>query len=372
MNMESNTIPTQSFTWTNFYTEFADKLLHYKYKRAELVAILENVFHGLGMKYPFMENGMSETDICPFTVFGCFNKGITDENRKAIMDRLGKKLGVQVNIPEQFDGVPVLNNMKAKFYGDKDTKKPDDISNLWDVFEAGLQYADSPSEVTKNAIIGCYDKVRKQSGIRWNITMGLYWIRPFAYLNLDATNRSYLTSESNPFLADLLKVCSLKQLPSATTYLDLVALCKENFQRSSIPYHSFPELSTRAWIQSSPVEPSGKTSNASFLKWFVPVIDALRKLGGSATPEEVRNQIAADLNLHDEIINETRGKTGMKKFDNEVAFARNYLAYEGYIDKAVRGVWSLTEKGRTAAITEKIASDIFLKWVDILKERREI
>ena len=123
---------------------------------------------------------------------------------------------------------------------------------------------------------------------------------------------------------------------------------------------------------SNPVEPSGKTSNASFLKWFVPVIDALRKLGGSATPEEVRNQIAADLNLPDEIINETRGKTGMKKFDNEVAFARNYLAYEGYIDKAVRGVWSLTEKGRTAAITEKIASDIFLKWVDILKERREI
>ena len=48
---------------------------------------------------------------------------------------------------------------------------------------------------------------------------------------------------------------------------------------------------------SNPVEPSGKTSNASFLKWFVPVIDALRKLGGSATPEEVRNQIAADLNL---------------------------------------------------------------------------
>ena len=62
----------------------------------------------------------------------------------------------------------------------------------------------------------------------------------------------------------------------------------------------------------------------------------------------------------------------MKKFDNEVAFARNYLAYEGYIDKAVRGVWSLTEKGRAAAITEQIASDIFLKWVDILKERREI
>jgi 5-methylcytosine-specific restriction protein B len=35
------------------------------------------------------------------------------------------------------------------------------------------------------------------------------------------------------------------------------------------------------------------------------------------------------LNLPDEVVNETRGKTAVKKFDNEVAFARNYLVMRG-------------------------------------------
>jgi 5-methylcytosine-specific restriction protein B len=71
------------------------------------------------------------------------------------------------------------------------------------------------------------------------------------------------------------------------------------------------------------------------------------------------------------MINETRGKTAVKKFDNEVAFARNYLVYEGYIDSSVRGVWSLTEKGLSAPMDDEIASEIFIKWVNILKERRD-
>ena len=264
--MESNAIPIESFAWTTFYMEFADQLLHYKHKRSELLALIESVYKSLGMKFPFTDNGVPETDICPFTVFGCFNKGITDENRKAIMGGLGNKLGVQASIPERFDGIPLLNNMAAKFYGNKTTGKPDDISNLWDVFEAGMQYADSLSEVNKNAFIGCYDKVRKQYGIKWNLTIGLFWIRPLFYLNLDETNRSYLMGDSNPFHEDLLKISSLKQLPSATTYLQLIAFCQECFKKIDSHYHSFPELSHRAWIGSSPVEPSDKSSNASRLK----------------------------------------------------------------------------------------------------------
>ena len=369
--MNSTAQISESFAWIKFYTEFADKLFWYKDKRTELLVILESVYESLGMKYPFTDNGVPESDICPFTVFGCFNKGITDQNRKAIMSGIGSKLGVQASIPERFDGIPVLNNMRAWFYGYKADRKPDDISNLWDIFEAGLQYADNPSEVTKIAFSGCYDKVRKQLGIKWNITMGLFWIRPFSYLNLDETNRSYLIKDSNPFYKELLKISNLKQVPSANAYLAVIALCKEFFERSDSPCHSFPELSYRAWTNSGAGETSVKSSSASFLKWFAPLINALRELGGSATPEQVRNQIIFDLNLSDDVINEIRGKTETKKFDNEVAWARNYLAYEGYIDKTVRGVWALTEKGRTSTITDKIASDIVFKWVDILKERRE-
>jgi len=114
-----------------------------------------------------------------------------------------------------------------------------------------------------------------------------------------------------------------------------------------------------------------KQSKASFLQWFAPLVDALKHLGGSATPKDARERIISNLNLSDDLVNETRGKTNHKKFDNEVAWARNYLAYEGYIDKKVRGIWVLTEKGKNVVMTRELASGIFLKWVEILKERRE-
>lgn len=42
-----------------------------------------------------------------------------------------------------------------------------------------------------------------------------------------------------------------------------------------------------------------------FVNYFVPLIEALRDLGGSARPAEVRQAIAAKLNLSDETLTET-------------------------------------------------------------------
>ena len=363
--MESN-----NFAWTKFYSEFADKLLQYKSNRVELLGIIKGVFDKLGMRYPFMDNGIPIDDICPFTVLGCFNKGITDDNRIALMRSFVENLGVTTEVPTKFDGIPVLNPMRAWFFGYKANRKPDDISNLWNVFEAAIGYADSPSDMTKTTFSSSYDKVRKQLCIKWNITMGLYWIRPFAYLNLDERNRGYLLNRENAYAAEIASISNLKQPPTAKTYLELIAACKARFNQADSIFHSFPELSQGAWLTST-ADSKKKVSTASFLKWFAPLVNALRELGGTGAPEQVRNQIISDLNLSDEVINETRGKTGAKKFDNEVAFARNYLTYEDYIDKSVRGLWKLTEKGMTAPINEEIASEIFMKWIDILKDRRE-
>jgi 5-methylcytosine-specific restriction protein B len=159
-------------------------------------------------------------------------------------------------------------------------------------------------------------------------------------------------------------------LPSAKIYLNIINECNNIFNQVDSQYKNFPELSHSAWTTSTP--DIKKISSAKFLRWFAPTIDALKKLDGTGTPEQVRNQIIADLNLSDDIINEVRGKTGTNKFANEVAFARNYLTYDGYIDKSVRGIWQLTPKGFDVNITDSLASEIFLKWVDILKEKREM
>ena len=70
-------------------------------------------------------------------------------------------------------------------------------------------------------------------------------------------------------------------------------------------------------------------------------------------------------------ISETRGKSKVNKFENEVAFARSYLVRGGYIDNSVTGIWTLTEQGKTVDMTEELASEIFKNgWHDMLEKRK--
>jgi restriction system protein len=113
-----------------------------------------------------------------------------------------------------------------------------------------------------------------------------------------------------------------------------------------------------------------KKSKAEFVKWFGPLLDALRDLGDSGRPREVSARIAKSLNLPDEILDETL-KSGGSKFHNQVAWARQYLVWEGLLDSSKYGTWKLTEKGRHAQISETEAREIFLKWVAIHAQNRK-
>lgn len=95
-----------------------------------------------------------------------------------------------------------------------------------------------------------------------------------------------------------------------------------------------------------------------FVRYFPEVITALRELGNSGTPAEVRERIATQLNLSDNILN-AQTKSGIARFENQVAWARFYLAKAGYIDASKRGVWSLTEKGAASSLTHKESMKIF-------------
>jgi restriction system protein len=96
-----------------------------------------------------------------------------------------------------------------------------------------------------------------------------------------------------------------------------------------------------------------------FVSYFWPLIEALNKLGGSARPAEVREEIAAKLGISDAAQAETL-PSGFPRFDNQVHWARFYLAKAGIIDSSSRGVWTLTEKGRAVPrLTHQEALEIF-------------
>jgi restriction system protein len=85
-----------------------------------------------------------------------------------------------------------------------------------------------------------------------------------------------------------------------------------------------------------------------FVGYFWPVVAALKDLGGSARPSEVREKIATNLGISDKAQTDVL-QSGLPRFDNQVAWARFYLAKAGIIDSSSRGVWTLTEKGRSLA-----------------------
>lgn len=236
------------YEWTSFYEEMATALLEYKNNRGELLDGINKIFDKIDMNNPLNKKNVEGTekqlnDICPFTVFGLFNKGITNQNRILIMQHLAKLLGIKNNIPTSFDGIPVLNNMKAWFFGDDDNRGGNDIDNLWELFEVAINLNKDYTLENKSLFINIYDKVIQQHGIQWNITFGLYWIRPWTYLTLDNNTRTTLVEE----LKITIPRNSSKKMCMGKDYIGLVELMKNNFEQDSYPVHSFPELSFKAW-----------------------------------------------------------------------------------------------------------------------------
>lgn len=349
------------YDWTNIYQEFANKLLEYKDNRSELINKLQEIYNELeDIRYPLVYKNESLNDVCPFTVMGMFNKQISKENRINIIAKIKEKFNLNMEVPTDLSGIPVLNNQKDWFYK---VGQKEDINNLWKLFEIAIQFADTPNE--DNYIYFCkiFDTVKNQKLARWNITMGLFWIRPYSYLNLDSRNREYLCKTKDNFKV-IRKISDLKNVPTAEEYIKIINECKNIFDIENSKFKNFVEFSDNSFL-------TDKKSNASFLRWFKPLLEALKELGGSATPSEVRKKIIEKEKLSEENINEVRGKNEVNKFANELAFARNYLVYEGLIDGSERGIWKITKLGRAIEMTDNEASRIFSKWVSKLKDKRD-
>lgn len=234
-------------TWPNFYMEFANTLLKYKNNRQELIEKIKRVYYTNNISLPTLEKDRNIVDIDPFTVFGLFNKQISLRNRIRIIEGLAKEFSISVKTPDSFGGIPFLNNLSAVFYRFIGERGKSDIQNLWNVFEAALEYADTHSEKSREEFINYYNIALKQKGIKWNLTMGLFWIRPFEYINLDSINRWYLSNPNNITEEFINKANNFKFVFSGEDYLNLCSNCREILENGDYSYNNFPELSRVAF-----------------------------------------------------------------------------------------------------------------------------
>ncbi len=185
--------PTQLFDWIPFYRALATELQHYRDRQAELIEFLHTLHtEGLiGISFDDQESGGNRfrlREMDGFTFFAMFNRQIASSKRIAILHRIQQYFHIDAAVPETFSGVPLVNNQQSWFFSYSDERKPGDVDALWDVFIRALL----PDPLADPAFEQAFDRALQVRGTSVNLTMGLFWIRPDKFLNLDSVNRSYL------------------------------------------------------------------------------------------------------------------------------------------------------------------------------------
>ena len=242
-------VDKRRFHWTPFYEAVADKLLGFRNRRNELVdgihAIASKVDDLSNLRDHFADGTQGPLkDICPFTVMGIFNRHITDLNRKIIASKLANLLGVSEPVPGSFEGIPILNNQKSWFFAYHSTRHSDDIEALWEVFAQAIAFSSSDTAEARSAFASAYDNVTPRYNVGWNLTMGLYWIRPWDFPTLDGQSQPYINKKLNVQI----EKNGPKGRCNASDYLAVLDTLKARFLEDAYPVHSFPELSLAAWL----------------------------------------------------------------------------------------------------------------------------
>lgn len=240
------------FSWVPFYSELADKILTYRSRRQELIAAIFRVGERSGLPHLFKylrtdqghDGGYRDiTDIDPFTVFGPFNRGITLDARVKIAVAYREEFKISSPAPTGFNGVPIVNNLNSWFIRFERERKPDQVSNLWDLAEAAVSYATDPSEEAKEVLVSTFDACA--GGQTRQLTMGLFWIRPRTLPAFDGTNAAYIASA----YPDLARMLTLKSRITGEEFLANTEVITSWIGTDGHP-GSLPELSHQAYLGS--------------------------------------------------------------------------------------------------------------------------
>jgi len=220
-----------SFSWMPIYQELADKLLGWRKKQPELIEILNAAKakgHLVGSLMDEDKKGQKFllNVMDPFTFFATFNRKVGEKSRLGILEVVKERFGLVSPLPSDFNGLPVMNPLNAQFFSWERDREMHAIDTLWDFAEAVVRKL--PEEVQPELFARCLEV--RHVGIA-NLTMGMFWMRPDAYVALDSRNCEYLKSKGIEVNVDNWK-----------SYLALRAQIQLR-----MPGVTWPELSVKAY-----------------------------------------------------------------------------------------------------------------------------
>jgi restriction system protein len=103
-----------------------------------------------------------------------------------------------------------------------------------------------------------------------------------------------------------------------------------------------------------------KKSVPTFDDLMNPTIQALKRLGGSASIDELVPEMVRMLSVPKEIAEVPHGNSGRTELEYRAAWARTYLRKAGLLENSERGIWALTPQGTQVESVDgrQIARDV--------------
>lgn len=126
------------------------------------------------------------SEIDPFSFLASFNRGITDANRQANWSFLKDRWRLRSKVPADFDGIPIVHNMKSWFFPYARKRDPGQIKLLWHLFQAAVE------EPIDGIPSDLFDRCAQLDVITIKkLTIGLFWARPSVFLPADSKTQDF-------------------------------------------------------------------------------------------------------------------------------------------------------------------------------------
>jgi 5-methylcytosine-specific restriction protein B len=104
------------------------------------------------------------------------------------------------------------------------------------------------------------------------------------------------------------------------------------------------------------------TSTTRFLRYFPPLLDALRSTdAGAMRPGEAIAWIRARVDVPEDDLTRLVVNGKQSIFENDIHWARFYLVQAGLIGRAKRGLWDLTPEGRNTQLTPEETWSLYVR-----------
>jgi 5-methylcytosine-specific restriction protein B len=222
------------FSWVPIYTELAKALLPYRDRQTDLTKMLVELH---GKNVPVVSTTDQDQagktvplkEIDPFTFYASFNRGITRVNRRAILSHFKETFALKSAVPEDFDGVPIVNLQASWFFPYKAKREKDDVPSLWKLAEQVIQ---GPPEKLDPKL---YERCLQIKGVGpAKLSMGMFWLSPHQYIAWDANNKTLF--EQKHISSDIKTLAGYLKLLN-----DVNAKLGSNY----------PEISREAWALSN-------------------------------------------------------------------------------------------------------------------------